>query len=142
MDNFEEALGNILSNPEAMNKISELSKSLGLSSGDTSQNTKSEPNQGINMSMLSNLLGGSQKQSDSSNPLSSLMSGELSPNLLSSLTRFLPLIQNMNKEDESTALLKALRPFLSGEKCKRLDEAAKMLKVMRIIPKLKGTGIF
>lgn len=141
MDNFEEALGNILSNPEAMSKISELSKSLGLSQSDTSSQ-KENTNSGFDMSMLSNLLGGSAPKKEDKNPLSSLLNGSFSPELLSSLTRFLPLLQGMNKEDESTVLLNALRPFLSKDKRKRLDEAQKMLKIMRIIPKLKGTGIF
>ena len=141
MDNFEEALGNILSNPEAMSKISELSKSLGLSQSDTSSQ-KENTNSGFDMSMLSNLLGGSAPKKEEKNPLSSLLNGSFSPELLSSLTRFLPLLQGMNKEDESTVLLNALRPFLSKDKRKRLDEAQKMLKIMRIIPKLKGTGIF
>lgn len=141
MDNFEETLGNILSNPEAMSKISELSKSLGLSQSDTSSQ-KENTNSGFDMSMLSNLLGGSAPKKEDKNPLSSLLNGSLSPELLSSLTRFLPLLQGMNKEDESTVLLNALRPFLSNDKRKRLDEAQKMLKIMRIIPKLKGTGIF
>lgn len=141
MDNFEEALGNILSNPEAMSKISELSKSLGLSQSDTSSQ-KENANSGFDMSMLSNLLGGSAPKKEDKNPLSSLLNGSFSPELLSSLTRFLPLLQGMNKEDESTVLLNALRPFLSKDKRKRLDEAQKMLKIMRIIPKLKGTGIF
>lgn len=141
MDNFEEALGNILSNPEAMSKISELSKSLGLGQSDTSSQ-KENANSGFDMSMLSNLLGGSAPKKEDKNPLSSLLNGSFSPELLSSLTRFLPLLQGMNKEDESTVLLNALRPFLSKDKRKRLDEAQKMLKIMRIIPKLKGTGIF
>lgn len=141
MDNFEETLGNILSNPEAMSKISELSKSLGLSQSDTSSQ-KENTNSGFDMSMLSNLLGGSAPKKEDKNPLSSLLNGSFSPELLSSLTRFLPLLQGMNKEDESTVLLNALRPFLSKDKRKRLDEAQKMLKIMRIIPKLKGTGIF
>lgn len=141
MDNFEEALGNILSNPEAMSKISELSKSLGLSQSDTSSQ-KENTNSGFDISMLSNLLGGSAPKKEDKNPLSSLLNGSFSPELLSSLTRFLPLLQGMNKEDESTVLLNALRPFLSKDKRKRLDEAQKMLKIMRIIPKLKGTGIF
>ena len=141
MDNFEETLGNILSNPEAMSKISELSKSLGLSQSDTS-NQKENTGSGFDMSMLSNLLGGSAPKKEDKNPLSSLLNGSFSPELLSSLTRFLPLLQGMNNEDESTVLLNSLRPFLSKDKRKRLDEAQKMLKIMRIIPKLKGTGIF
>ncbi len=140
MDNFEEAIGNILSNPEAMSKISELSKSLGL--GQNTSNQNEQKNSGFDMSMLSNILGGSTPKKEEQNPLSSLMSGGLSPELLSSITRFLPLLQGLNREDESTALLNALRPFLSKEKQKRLSDAEKMLKIMRILPKLKGTGIF
>lgn len=140
MDNLESAIGNILSNPEAMSKISELSKSLGLSANDTPQKSQNN-SQGLDLSSLSGLLGGVKNPSPPQNPLSSLMSGGISPELLGTVTKFLPLIQDMNRDDESTVLLNALRPFLSGDKCKRLDEAQKMLKIMRILPALRGTGL-
>ncbi len=140
MDNFEETIGSILSNPEAMSKIEELSKSLGLTQN--TSNTNSHENSGIDMSMLKGLLGGNAPKKESENPLSSLLSGDFSPSLLSTVTKFLPLLQGLNREDESTVLLNALRPFLSQEKCKRLDEAGKMLRIMRILPKIKNMGIF
>lgn len=140
MDNLESAIGNILSNPEAMSKISELSKSLGLTSNNPPQTSQSN-NQGLDLSALSGLLGGLQSSSPPQNPLSSLTSGGISPELLSTVSKFLPLIRDMNREDESTVLLNALRPFLSGDKCRRLDEAQKMLRIMRILPALRGTGL-
>ncbi|MDO5123512.1 MAG: hypothetical protein Q4D44_02465 [Eubacteriales bacterium] len=140
MDNLESAIGNILSNPEAMSKISELSKSLGLTSNNPPQASQSN-NQGIDLSAISGLLGGLQSSSPPQNPLSSLTSGGISPELLSTVSKFLPLIRDMNREDESTVLLNALRPFLSGDKCRRLDEAQRMLRIMRILPALRGTGL-
>ncbi len=144
MDNLENAIGNILSNPDAMKKISELSKSLGLG-GDQKETPLSENPAGGDLGTLSNLLnfGSSSEETESSNPLASLLSpSQENTEIMGKLVKFLPLLKGMNKEDDSTRLLQSLRPFLSEHKRKRLDEAAKMIKVIRLLPMLRGTGLF
>ena len=49
-----------------------------------------------------------------------------------------PLIAGLNKEDENTALLKALRPYLHGDREERLDDAIQMMKMMKLLPLLQG----
>ena len=146
MDNLENAIGNILSDPEAMKKISELSKSLGLGNQKSSQNEAPSNNQGIpDLGMLSNLLNTQKSEASplSTDPLSSLLSSDgESSEIMGKLMRFLPLLKGMNKEDDSTRLLQSLRPFLSEHKRKRLDDAAKMIRVIRLLPMLKNTGLF
>ncbi len=56
---------------------------------------------------------------------------------LSQLLRLLPLIGTLSKEDDNAALLKALRPHLSGERQKKLDEAGQWLKIARLLPLIK-----
>lgn len=53
-----------------------------------------------------------------------------------------PLMASMNKEDENTALLRALRPYLHGDREKRLDDAIQILRFMRILPLLQEKGLF
>lgn len=76
------------------------------------------------------------------NPLSALGSADVSPDLLNNIIKIAPLLSSANKNDSSTRLLNALRPFLSEKRKNKLDESAKMLSLIRILPLLKGSGIF
>lgn len=44
----------------------------------------------------------------------------------------------MNKEDDNTRFISALRPLLSEDRRKKADEAMKFLKLMEMLPLLKG----
>ena len=52
------------------------------------------------------------------------------------LLKLAPLLGELGKEDDSAALLRALRPHLQSERQKRLDEAGQMLRLMRLLPLL------
>lgn len=58
------------------------------------------------------------------------------------LTSLAPLLSRSNANDETTALLNALRPFLSEEKSRRLDQAQRMMKLIKLIPLIKDSGLF
>ncbi len=60
---------------------------------------------------------------------------------LSLLTKAAPFLQEMQKEDDSTKLLRALRPYMHGERQKRLDEAIEILKWLRLATMLKEQGV-
>lgn len=146
MDNAQNMLESILSDPDAMSKIRDLSKQLGLGSSDESDNsfgtqpqTTQNPQQRsssefspFDLSSLTSLLSGTSKpQTENS----------VNPDILGAVMKFMPMINSLRTEDESTALLNALRPFLSQQKRQRLDEASKMLRIMRLLPMIKSTGL-
>ena len=57
------------------------------------------------------------------------------------LLKLAPLLAQMGKEDDTTALFHALRPHLQEERQKKLDEAGQMLRLMKLLPllsELKG----
>lgn len=60
---------------------------------------------------------------------------------LSLLSKAAPFLQAMQQEDDSTKLLEALRPYLHGERQKRLDEAKEILKWLRLATMLKEQGV-
>lgn len=62
-------------------------------------------------------------------------------NMLGMMMKIAPLLKNMDREDDSTRLLRALRPFLHEERSRRLDGAIRLLGIMRILPLLKGAGL-
>ncbi len=140
MAELENALAGILSDPDAMMKIKALGEQLGLGESSLPQSTNSQHNQ--------NSQNFAQSHTNSApNPLGDLSSlGGISSlaNLgnMKELTRLLPIISSMNKEDETTALLSALRPFLGAERQKKLDDAEKILRIMKLLPFIRKSGIF
>ena len=57
------------------------------------------------------------------------------------LLKLTPLLAQLGKEDDTTALFHALRPHLQTERQKKLDEAGQMLRLMKLLPllnELKG----
>ena len=53
------------------------------------------------------------------------------------LLRLLPLLGTLQQDDDNAALLHALRPHLGQERQKRLDDAERMMKLVRLLPLLK-----
>ncbi len=57
---------------------------------------------------------------------------------LGPLLQLVPLLGQLGQEDDNAALLKALRPHLQKERQKRLDDAAQMMKLVKLLPLIKG----
>lgn len=152
MDDLSQQLNQILSDPQSMQQIQGMMSALGLgnntSSGSTSpaapppEPPPAEP--GFDPSalagMLSALGGGSGSSVPAPPPQNPL--GGVTPELLQTVTRLAPLLSQVNREDDSTRLLHALRPLLSEKRRKKLDEAIKILQMMRLMPLLKDSGLF
>ena len=59
---------------------------------------------------------------------------------MATLTRLLPLLRNLNQENEDTKLLCALRPYLHGQRAERLEESMRLLRLMQLLPLLTEGG--
>lgn len=92
---------------------------------------------GLNLGSLAGLLGGNSGGS----PLGGLLGGGNEGDILQTVMKIAPLLSAFRQEDDNTRLLRALRPLLKEERQKKLDEAAKMLQMMRLLPLLKEQGI-
>ena len=130
MDDLTQQLNQILSNPQTMGQLQKL-----LGGGEDAA-TPQESSAGTpDLSALLGALGaGSQQQ-----PSSGLAA--LSPQTLTALTRLAPLLSQVNQEDDATRLLRALRPLLSQARQKKVDEALKILQMLRLLPLLKESGV-
>ena len=62
--------------------------------------------------------------------------------MMTALSKLAPLMGAAKPNGETAVLLNALRPFLSGEKLKRLESAQKLIRLIRLIPLLKDSGLF
>ncbi len=136
MDDLQSKLSEIMSDPEAMKQVQSLGEMLGLSQKGSSNAAPSPPPK----------IQTEAKQSESAPaPVTSdIMSqlGALGGDAVSEISRIMPLLSSMKQEDEATRLLSALRPFLSGEKQKKLDDAKRMMRFLKVLPLLKGGGLF
>ncbi len=102
MSEMQDAINQILSDPEAMKQVQSLGEQLGLS--------KPQP--------------------------------KPEPEGLGALTKLAPLMNRFSADDEVSRLLEALRPFLGEEKRRRLDQAARLMRLIKVIPLIKDSGLF
>ncbi len=113
MENINELLGSVLSDPDAMEKLRETAHQLGIETSDTfpekSEHTKK-----------------------SGNSASEALSG-----LMPAVGKLAPLLGKLNEEDDMTRLIHALKPYLSGARLKRAEEADRIVSIMRVIPLLR-----
>ena len=52
-----------------------------------------------------------------------------------------PMINLMKTDDETIHFLTALRPLLGEQRRQKIDEAIKILRLLKLFPLLKNTGI-
>ncbi len=151
MDDLSQQLNQILSDPKSMEQVQSVLSSLGLSgsapSASSSQASSAPPNTGggIDTSALAGILsalGGGASPSQAASPSFGTSEGGIGPEMLGMVTKLAPLLSQVNREDDSTRLLRALRPLLSSSRQKKVDEAMKILQMMRLLPLLKESGVF
>ena len=114
MENIQDKIAEIMADPEALSQVQSLGKMLGLGSEEPAPPPPPKPD------------------------ANELLSGEA----LGAITKLMPLLSMANQEDDTSRLLAALKPFLSEEKCRKLDSAKRMLRIMKLLPVLKEGGLF
>ena len=120
MNELTEKLMELLSNSESMEKIKNLSNVI--------TEFKKDPEE-------------SQKVSADSEEEAAAK--EAAPiEAIQAIMQLMPLLSSVNKEDDNTRLLMALRPHLSENRRAKLDKSIKMLQMLKLLPILKSQGIF
>lgn len=116
MEDLNNKISEILNDPTAMEKLKGLA---GMFSGGQA-NAKPPPVENNSFSNITDsLTGGNQSE------------------MLSTAMKLMPLMNKCNRDDDTTRLLYSLRPLLSHDRQKKLDEAIKLLRVMKIIPLIR-----
>lgn len=115
MDDLNEKLNRLLSSPEGMAKI---------------------------QSAMAALSGGQESPTPApAQPVQSAPPRDSGLPDMAALTRLLPLLSGMGQDNEDTRLLQALRPYLHGPREQRLDEAVRLLRLVKLLPLLQEQGI-
>lgn len=123
MDDLSTKISEIMSDPQAMQQIKGLGEMLGISNNDAQLPLHKE-----------------EKRDKGENALQGIL-GDSSPDMLSAFSKLAPMMSSLKKEDDTTRLLSALRPFLSENRRKKLDEASKLIRIMKLLPMIKDVGI-
>lgn len=124
MDDFSSMLNGLLKNPESMEKIKNLASMLGGSGG--SEAGPSPPSESV--------------------PAVPAVRDNRAPegvdqDSLRAVMKLAPILSKFRQEDDSTRLLRSLRPFLNEEKRKKLDEAIRLMQIVRMIPLIRRSGL-
>lgn len=119
MEDISRKISELLSNPETMEQIRGLTGLLG-QTGERNSSVQNSKTENTTMSSMGNIMN---------------------PDMLNTVMKVAPLLQSAGNEDDSTRLLRALKPFLSEERGRRVDGAIRLLGFMRIIPLLKNSGM-
>lgn len=125
MEDLTHKLNDLLNDPELMKQIKDLSCSFENQKNNNDEETTS----------------GSENhdRGRESDPLPSL--DGFSPDILSTISKLAPILSSMKEDDKYTSFLSSLRPLLSEQRRKKLDESSKILKLMHILPLLKNKDI-
>ena len=118
MDDLSRKLSELLSDPETLDRIKGLT---GLSSREQD----------------------AAQSEDSPSAAEAPASGGTVPDaaMLGAFMKLAPMLQSANRENDSTRLLRALKPFLHNDRAKRVDSAIRLLSIMQVLPMLKSSGL-
>ncbi len=84
--------------------------------------------------MAQNIFGGENAEPNKENSAS----GDLSNINFAQIGQIMNTVKG---EDDRTKLIKALKPMLSPSKQRKADEAIKMLRLFRILPLIRDSGL-
>lgn len=66
----------------------------------------------------------------------------IDPSQMSSIIKIVTALKkNSSAEDDNTRLLTALKPHLSKERGKKIDKAVSLMRIAKLLPVLKESGI-
>lgn len=136
MEDISAKIGEILRSPEQLQNLQNLASMLGLGGGVNPPASPSGPPPSADGPEALSALLQSQSQSSENS-----LFGSLDPAMISSLIGLVNKAGRMEKEDKGIALLRALKPLLSEERSRRVDDAARLLILARMLPMLKDAGI-
>lgn len=125
MEELNDKLARLLSSPDSLSKIQSAMAAL-----TADQST----------------VNGTEQGTSSSPPHASVPGGMPSSTLsgfpdMAMLSKMAPLLAGLNQDDDDTRLLKALKPYLHGQREQRLEETMQLLRLSKLLPLLQTQGI-
>ncbi len=168
MDDLSNMISGFLSDQNNVNQLRDILGSLGVSGTDgATQDANVAGQQSVaqtpplDLSALASILGSpepAQQQAPPQSPpldlsaLSGLLGGlggntsqqkPTAPGLnMNTLLLLQQALSAMGGSDKNTSLLYALKPYFSEERAKKVDDAVRVLQLVRLLPLIKESGLF
>ena len=149
MEDMASALGSLLNNPQTMQQIMNLANQLGLGGDGAAPAADAQPPaapppaqpaqpQAQPAPPLQNLFTPPPAQPAAPNAAANLL-GSLDVNTIAKVSQ---ILQGLNTRDSNVELLLALKPHFGEKRQKKVDDAIRILQLVKMLPLLKETGIF
>lgn len=151
MDDLNSTLGAILNDPDKMAQLRAVAESLGLNPGGGApspppqQNTApaggqggSGGNGGIDPAAIASILQNFQNAGNTGGGGSA--SGN-SPVNLGAIAKITEVLSTFNQADKNVDLLRTLKPHFSPARASRIDDAVRIMQLLRAWPALRDSGL-
>ncbi len=146
MDDIGAALGAILNNPQTMQQIMSLASQLGM--GEAPQQAPA-PTAPADTSPQSEPLspavmpaGLPLPAASPSPPPAAAAASPLAGLDMNALAKVMQMMGSLNQRDRNVELLLALKPHFGEKRQKKVDDAIRIMQLIKMLPLLKETGIF
>ncbi len=123
MDDISEKLAEILNDPESMNRVRLMAESM---LGDKQTQQQNDNKQG---------------QQSAQNSDTDFSDAAFDANQLAKIMSVMKQLKNSGNDSRANLLL-ALKPLLSAPRQEKVDTALKLLKIVDMLPLIKGSGLF
>lgn len=149
MEDMASALGSLLNNPQTMQQIMNLANQLGLGGEGAAPAADAQPSaaapppaqpqaQAQPAPSLQNLFTPPPAQPAAPSAAANLL-GSLDVNTIAKVSQ---ILQGLNTRDSNVELLLALKPHFGEKRQKKVDDAIRIMQLVKMLPLLKETGIF
>ncbi|WP_079699997.1 hypothetical protein [Provencibacterium massiliense] len=149
MEDMASALGSLLNNPQTMQQIMNLANQLGLGGDGAAPAADAQPPaapppaqpaqpQAQPAPPLQNLFTPPPAQPAAPSAAANLL-GSLDVNTIAKVSQ---ILQGLNTRDSNVELLLALKPHFGEKRQKKVDDAIRIMQLVKMLPLLKETGIF
>lgn len=136
MDDLASMITQLLNSEEGMQQLQSVASALGLSDQPAAAQQPSAspggspPSFGQAAPDLSSLFGAAQQ------------TGGAPPVDLNTAMMLGRAMSALGQDDENIQLLRALKPHFSSERSKKVDDAIRILQLIRLLPLLRDSGLF
>lgn len=156
MDDLNSTLGAILNDPDKMAQLRSVAESLGLNPGGgapsppSQQNTapaggsgspgNSNGNGGIDAAAIASILQNFQNGGNAGTGGDASSSGNSQVNL-GAISKVAQVLSTFNQSDKNVELLRTLKPHFSAARASRIDDAVRIMQLLKAWPALRDSGL-
>ena len=146
MEDINAAIGSILSDPQKMEQLRQVAQSLGLnpppSDGAPQPDAPQQNGGGFDPSAIASILQNFQNAGqNNTNQESNSSNASGGANNLDAIGKIAGIMSTFNQSDKNVELLRSLKPHFSTTRAGKIDDAIRIMQVMRAWPALRDSGL-